>query len=434
VKKRMSTGENMDTQKIKSRIADVGPCKKEMDIEVEPGPASEEFERVLGTYASRVKLPGFRAGKAPREMVKKMFFADIRSSAMDSLASDAVIETLKQYNLRPVTQPAVRSLVWEEGKPFTFKASFEVLPEFIPADYVKIRVKAKKTEVKDEEIDHTLEDLRQKAAEYVPVEGRGVEAGDFAVVELQGRDLKTKKLMPMEKILVLAGHAENDRALEEALTGLTPRESRKFTMTYPQDHANPKFAGKTVEYDMKVMSIKEKKLPEVGDELAKVLGSSGSLAELKEQIRKELTARKEAESRRETADEIVKIVSEKMPLDLPETLVEEEGLSILKELVSSYPKRQWKKEDLDALKDAARKQAAENLKRRLILRKIADRERISVSEDEVTEEIRRIARADSSSLAQVTERVNQEGGRENLKDHLLLRKAIDFLVQNAIIE
>jgi len=430
----MSTGDNMDTQKIKSRIEDVGPCKKELDIELEADLAGEEFEKVLTNYASRVKLPGFRAGRAPREMVKKMFYADIRSSAMDSLASDAVIETLKQYNLRPVSQPAVGSLHWEEGKPFTFKASFEVLPEFVLPDYQKIRVKARRTEVKDEEIGHSLEELRQKAAEYVPVEGRGVAAGDYAVVELQGRDLKTKKLMPMEKTLVLAGHAENDKALEEALTGLKPLETRKFTMTYPPGHGNPKFAGKTIEYNMKVMSIKIKRVPEIGDDLAKDLGSFGSLAELKDQIRKELEARKEAEARRETADEIVKIVAEKLTLDLPASLVEEDGLSILKDLVSSTPKRPWKKEDLEQLKEAAQKQAAENLKRRLILRKIADREQIAVSEDEVTEEIRHMARATNAPLSQVMERINQEGGRDNLKDHLLLRKAIDFLVRNAIME
>jgi len=424
----------MDMQRVKSRIMDAGPCKKELDIEVEAGLVGDEFEKVLGGYASRVKLPGFRAGKAPREMVKKMFFADIKSSALDSLASDAVLESIGQHGLRPVTRPVIGSLSWEEGKPLVFRASFEVLPEFVLPDYKKVRVKPRKAEVKDEEIDRTLEDLRQKAAEYVPVEGRGVAPGDYAVVELQRRDLKTKKLMPVEKILVLAGHAENERALEEALTGMKSQESRKFSMSYPADHADPKLAGKTFEYDMKVMSIKEKKVPEVGDELAKDLGSSGSLEELKEQISRELTARKEAEARRETADEIVKAVLEKLPLDLPDALVEEEGLSILKDLVSSYPQRQWKREDLDQLKIAARKQAAENLKRRLILRKIAEQEGLAVSEEEVQSEIRNIARANNAALAQVTERINQEGGRESLKDHLLLRKAIDFLVQNAIIE
>jgi len=424
----------MDMQRVKSRIMDAGPCRKELDIEVEAGLVGDEFEKVLGGYASRVKLPGFRAGKAPREMVKKMFFADIKSSALDSLASDAVLESIGQHGLRPVTRPVIGSLSWEEGKPLVFRASFEVLPEFVLPDYKKVRVKPRKAEVKDEEIDRTLEDLRQKAAEYVPVEGRGVAPGDYAVVELQRRDLKTKKLMPVEKILVLAGHAENERALEEALTGMKSQESRKFSMSYPADHADPKLAGKTFEYDMKVMSIKEKKVPEVGDELAKDLGSSGSLEELKEQIRRELTARKEAEARRETADEIVKAVLEKLPLDLPDALVEEEGLSILKDLVSSYPQRQWKREDLDQLKIAARKQAAENLKRRLILRKIAEQEGLAVSEEEVQSEIRNIARANNAALAQVTERINQEGGRESLKDHLLLRKAIDFLVQNAIME
>ena len=421
-------------QKVTSRVADAGPCRKELDIEVEAGLVDVEFERVLTGTASRVKIQGFRPGKAPREMVKRMFFADIKSSALESLASDALVESLKQHDLHPVTSPVIGSLLWEEGKPFRFKASFEVLPEFELPDYRKVRVKPRKAEVRDEEIDRALDDLRQKAAEYLPVEGRGVAQGDYAVVEIQRRDVKSKKLMPVEKVLVLAGHAENEPALEETLTGMRSQESRTFRMAYPADHADPKLAGKDFEYTMKVMSIKEKKVPEVGDDLAKDLGSSGTLAELKEQIRKELIARKEAEARRETADEIVKAVSEKLPLDLPEALVEEEGLSILKDLVSTYPQRQWKREDLDELKAAARKQAAENLKRRLILRKIADREGLAVSEEEVQSEMRSIARANNVSLAQVTERVNQEGGREDLKDRLLLRKAIDFLVQNAIME
>lgn len=419
---------------MKSAVKKLTQCKREIEVEIETSETSREFDRILAQYSSRAKIPGFRPGRVPKDIVKRMFYPEIKDSLVNSLVHKALKQELQSQNLKPIGAPVVNEIHFKEGEPFRLKAQFEIWPEITLTEYKNIKIKKKKVSVTDEEINHSLEELRLNASQYVPVEGRGVVDGDYVIVEVKGKDTKSKKFLPTEKVVILAGDSNNEEILNKNLMGLKPNEETLFVLTYSMDHEKKKFAGKTIEYNLKVISVKERKIPEINDEFAKDLGEYEDLEDLREKIKESVVATKEKESKKKMAEEIIKNISDKLCFELPEALVEEEYKAVLNRLLSSNPQKNLKKEELEKLKAEGRRMATDNIKNHLILMKIAEKENIKVSEEEVHEELKAIAKENNLPLAKVIDTINKEGRREDLRNTLLFKKTVDFLVESAIIE
>lgn len=419
---------------MKSTVKELSQCKREIEVEIESSQALTEFEKILSQYSRKVRIPGFRPGKAPKDMVKRMFYPEIKESLVNSLAPKALRQEIKSQNLKPISAPVINDLHFKEGEPFRFRAKFEIWPQITLPDYKNIKTKKKKISITGNEINKSLEDLQLKASQYFPVEGRGVVAGDYVVVEIKGRDIKTKRFLPTEKVAVIADDPNNDKIFNQKLLALKPNEESNFVLTYRKDHKNKKLAGKKIEYKVRVISIKKRKIPEINDDFAKDLGEYENLKDLKAKIKKTIIASKEREIRKETTEEIIKNISDKLNVELPETLIEEEYMAILKKLLSSNTSQELKKEEIEKLKVEGRKKAKENIKNHLILKKIAEEEKLEVSEDEVHEELKAIAEANNLPLVKVIQAFNKEGKREELRESILFKKTVDFLVDKAIIE
>ncbi|MGZ5424336.1 MAG: trigger factor [Candidatus Aminicenantales bacterium] len=416
------------------RLTDLSPSRKEIELEIPDAEFHEEYEKILGEYVAKAKLDGFRIGHAPRERVKALFDHDITHDVYDALIPRVLEEELRALRLNPINVPELKDLKHEEGQALRATAAFEVMPGFELPDYRAVQVKKKPVEVSEEDLTKALEDIRARAAEYVPVEGRGVADGDYAVVEMQGRDARTKRLLPVEKAVVLAGHAENEPAMNEKITGMTPGEERPFEVVYPKEHANKRVAGKDIVYGLKVCEIKEKKLPPLDDEFAKSLGASEGLTALKDKVRQELLAARERASQNEAASEVLKAITDKAALELPESAIEQESLAILRRLLSAYRDRGIAPEALEILKGEARRQAVEHLKNHLVLEKIAQKEGFQVTEEEVQAEIHNLARANNIQEAALADMIRRdEHRREEMVESLLFRKTVDFLMRMAII-
>ena len=417
-----------------SRLSDLSPSRKEIELEIPEEEFRQEYEKILGEYVAKVKLDGFRKGHAPRERVRGLFDHDIRHDVYDALIPRVLEEELRALRLNPVNVPELKDLKHEAGQPVRCTAVFEVLPDFELPDYRAVRIGKKPVSVSEEDVDKALEDIRARAAEYVPVEGRGVADGDYAVVEMQGRDQAAKRLLPVEKAVVLAGHAENEPALNEKIIGMTPGEERSFEVVYPKDHANKRVAGKDIVYGLKVREIKEKKLPGLDDEFAKSLGSPEGLAALRDKVRQELLAGRERASQNETASEVLKAIGDKVTLELPESVIEQETLAVLRRLLSAYRDHRIPPEAAQSLKAEARNQAVDHLRNHLILERIAQKEGLTVGEEEVQEEIRSLAKANHVSESVLGEMIRRdEHRREEMAENLLFRKTVDFLMKMAII-
>jgi trigger factor len=424
----------MNEQGRQSRLTDVSPSRKEIALEIPFHEVQKEYEQVLGGYAAKVKLPGFRKGHAPRDMVRNLFDHDIKHDVYDALIPRVLEEELRGLRLNPVNVPVLKDLKHEDGEPLRCTAAFEVLPEFDLPDYRTIQVAKRTAEVGEADLDKALDEIRGRAAEYVPVVGRGVAEGDYVVVEMQGRDARTKRLLPVEKAVVLAGHADNEPALNERIPGMTPGEERAFEVVYPKGHANKRVAGKTIAYRLKVAEIKEKKVPELNDDFARTIGNAAGLQDLKDKVRGELLAARERSLRSETAAEVLAEVAKRVPLELPESVVEQESLAILRRFLANARDRRITQEALAELKAQARRQAEDRLKNHLILEKIAKNEGFGVGEEEIRAEIRVLAQANQVPEAYLEDMLKkEEGRREDLVESLLFRKTVDFLVKSAII-
>lgn len=418
---------------MKSNIKVLGSCKREVELNIDASEVKEEFDKILAQYSSTVKMPGFRPGKAPKDIIKHRFYPEIKESLISSFVPKALSSELKALNLKPIGVPVVDDLHFEEGQALRFKAQFEILPDFKLPEYKKIKVKKRNASVTDQEINQSLEELRSKAAEYIPVEGRGVRDGDLVIVEIKGRDLKTKKMLPAEKGAILVGHPDNEEVLNKNLIGMDPGGKKEFIIDYDINYKNKRLAGKKIEYELKVNSVKGKNLPELNDEFAKDLGEFKDLNDLREKIKKQLISSKERAVEKEVVDEIIKRISEKVETELPETLVEQEQMAILEHTLSSASRREYKNEDIEKLKAGLRSKAEENIKNHLILARIAEQEGLHVSDEEIHEEAKAMAKINNIPLSTVVESINREGKRESLKNSLQLKKAVDFLIKNAII-
>lgn len=419
---------------IKTTVKKINDCKREIELVIPPDEVMKEFDQAVKQFANRAKIKGFRPGKAPGHIVKQMYLPEIRESVMNSLAPKALTKELKEHNLIPIGNPIINKLTFEEGQPLEMTAQFEVWPEFELPDYKNIPVTEKKASVTQKEIDQALEDLRQKSAEYTPVEGREVKDEDYVIAEIKGKDNRTNKLLPTEKVVILVGHPENDQALNKNLKGLKQDEQAEFVVKYDKDHANKKLAGKEIAYLLKVLSIKEKIFPEMDDEFAKGLGKFSSFKDLKAEIKIQILAAKKDEIKGEMADDIIQTTSDRVSFDLPESVVEQEYLAIMKRFLSYQQSQSVKKEDVEKIKEEAKTKAQQKLKNHLILTKISEKEKIEIKAEDIEDEIKAIAKANNMPIAQAKAQINKEGHRKEIEDRVRLKKTVDFLIKNAIIK
>jgi trigger factor len=415
-------------------IKKISECKKEIHIEIPAEEVIKEWENVVAQFVSRARIKGFRQGKAPKDMIKRMYYQDIRETLINNLVPPALNRKLTEEKIIPVGQPVISDLHFQESEPIRFEVTVETWPEIHLPEYKSIKVSKKKVSVGKKDIEDSLEELRVKSAQYIPAEGRGVREGDYVVVEIKGKNTRTKRSLPTEKVVVLAGHQDNEEMLNKNLLGLQQGEKAHFVIPYKNDHQNKKLAGQEIAYDLTVESIKEKKLPEINDDFAKDLGDYENLEKLKTQLKEQILASKKDAQRREMAEEIIGKIADQMSLELPESVIQHESNALLNRQLTTWPQQNLAEEALDSLRKDVRKRAVKNIQNHLILTKIAEKEKLQISEEEIKEEMKAIAQKHKVPLARVIESINQEGQKEEMKDNLLIRKTVDFLLKSAIIE
>jgi trigger factor len=419
---------------MKTPLKDISETKKEIKLEISSEKARRAHQKALKQYANGAKIKGFRKGKVPDNIILRMYQSEIREAVISALVPNAVNEEIKSYNFKVASIPRITDLQYDEGGPIKVKAEIEIWPDFKMPDYKKIKLKKKKISVTQNDVTDALTNIQARSVQYIPTEERGVIDGDYVVVEIKGQDVKTKRFLPTEKSVVLANHPDNEKQLNEHLLGLRINEETHFSIDYQKDHTNKKLAGKTVDYKVKILSIKEKKLPEINDDFAKDLGEFENIKDLKEKIKGELKKDKEEAQKRDLADELIKKISDDVKITLPDTVIEQEAISIIRRQMSDAPRKDLKEEDLKKMNEEAKIKAHQNIKNHLILTEVAKMEKLEVLEKEFQEELKSIAMANRVTYEQVLDHINKEGTKKDITDNLLMRKTVDFLMNAAIIE
>jgi trigger factor len=414
-------------------------CKKELIIEVPEEVVAREAAKITGEYARVARIPGFRPGHAPRALVGKRYREEIRGEVMQSLVPKYFEESIRDQNFVIAGEPHFEDLQFEEGQPIRAKVTFEVYPEVELKDYKGLEVEEDSAEVTTSDVDEALERLRQNAATFEVIEDRPAADGDYVMVSYQGQDLMDSASEPIEvrEGLIHLGGKGTVPAFTENLRDSRPGDVREFEINYPDDFPGKRLAGKRVRYRVEVQSIKQKLVPAVDDELAKSVSEFSTLAELRENVRKDLERKKQNDVKESARRKLFDKLTASYDFPVPETLVETQLRRKLERAAAGMAAQGVDPRTLEidwrGLRDEMRVDAEREVRGTLVLRKIASAENIDVSEEEVDEAVRELAHEVQETPAALKGRLTREDGLARLKSSRLSQKVLDFIYNNATI-
>ncbi len=431
-------------------------CTRELVIDVSADDVAATSRKVAANYRKYAKIPGFRPGKVPENVIRRRFAAEIRKEVIDTLLPERFNKAVNEQNLRPVGQPKVTELTLEDGAPLHAKAIFEILPAFSIEGYKDVKVDKPSVEITEEEFQHELEHLRDSRATIEPVEeDRALQDGDWAEISYKGQiqsdppasategaaepqpvDAQPAEAQPIsgENTLVEIGGKETVEAFTNSLRGAKPGQELKLEVIYPADYAETKLAGKTVAYDVEVKAIKKRTLPELNDEFAKELGSYEKYAALEASVREYIASRKRRSVESETKDRLFAAMTERFTFPVPESLVQDQidtrldrGLRAL--AAQGMQAEQMRKLDFTRLRAAQRESALAEVKTNILLDRIAGEENITVSDEEMDKELQIAAIQSREPIDALKVRLTQDGGLPRIREQLRREKTASVLYE-----
>jgi trigger factor len=420
-------------------VREESPTRTALELEVPAADVEKAFSEVTRAYAKRASIPGFRKGHVPEGVVRQRFGDQIREDVLESLLPDVLHSAIEERGLAILGSPRVENLQWDPPGAIRFTARLDLKPDVDPGEWRGIPVEARSVEPTDAEVAGVFDRLRESHAEFHPIEGRAAAPGDFAVADVAGTFVEilapgqNPRTFRDEKLTLEVGHPDSMPEINEALRGLYPGQTQRFRKTFPDDFPNDEFRGKTVDYELTLVALKEKRLPELTEDFARAVGDGETLDGLRERVRQGLRQEKEAERRRRFRRTILDTLLSRVSIPAPEMLAESETEGALRDyaryLAASGvdPKSaDWEKLRLDA-----RPGAEKRVREYLLLDAIARREGIDVTDTELEAEFKRTAARRGEDPAALRQKLVQAGGLESLRDEMRLSKVVDLLISAA---
>lgn len=437
---------------MKMEVTELGPMKRALKIEVPADEVTQRFSRAYIELNRQVQIPGFRPGKAPLAILEKRYAKAVEEDVIRSLVPDFYDRAIKQAGISPVLVeiPPLDRVKIKKDSSFTFTATVEIKPKIDLRDYKApnpISLKPDKRTVADEQLDRALEVLREQQArlDAAPA-GTALAEGDYAVVDLEGfldgAPLEgTKKEGQLHKVGSKAALLGIE--IDAHLVGKKEGDIVEIPQAYPASHPDHRVAGKTVQFCLGITGVKQKKLPALDDEFAKDCGPYTSLQEIKDKLRSEMEKALKKDIEESYKDAILKRLAETHHFDLPETLVERELDAIVRQKLqerqrskATDPTPAAEAEELKKIREDRREDANRRVKVGLILEAIAEKEGLSVSQEDLNNEVTRLATELRVPMADLVKMI-QAGGQdsiEELRARILADKALDFVYRHAVIQ
>jgi trigger factor len=394
-----------------------------------------ETGRVTAEIQKRAKLPGFRPGKAPASLIRKQFSGDIRQQVIEALIPKHLQKEIESENLSIVGRPDITDLHFHEGEPLRFTASFEVVPEIELSDYKDVEVAYHDPEVTDEDVDKRIEEIRESKAEYVNVDPRPLEDGDHAVVALESTGGIEGDPIKQDEMVLEIGGADTLEAFSENLRGLSPGDEKEFEVSYPADYGAERMAGKTINFHATLKGVRRRDLPEINDEFAQDLGDYRTVTELRDAVRRAIVAQRQHEAQETAKNKIVDTLIDRHEFPVPEVFVERQIQSRVEQSLTAMagqgvdPRKL--KLDWNKVRETQRDKAVREVKASLLLSRIAEKETIEVTRDEVDKEVERIARQNREPLAAAMMKFEKDGTLGRIANHIRTEKTLNFLFEHA---
>jgi trigger factor len=426
-------------------VENLGPSKKLLRVEIEAPAVEAGLASVKADLARRVALPGFRPGKAPRHLIERTFADRIREEAKNKLINESFKAALAEHKFTPVTQPKIEEVQFAEGQSLIYTANLEIEPQFELPDYKGLPVRRENRSVTEEDLERAVRILREKSATFADVE-RAVQSGDFVVVNYQGTcdgkpitdTAPTARGLTQQTGFWLQVHTEHFiPGFTDQLIGACKGEKRTVTVTFPSDFVAAELVGKVGVYEVEIVQVKEKHLPAEDDALAKALGAENLVA-LREGVRRDLENELKGKQRQEVRNQLIGGLLGRVQIELPESLVEVETRGAVFDIVKANAERGVPKEAMDDKKNeiyqVAVQSARERLKVMFLLSRIARQEKITVTNDELGQQVVYLAHQRQTRPEKLIKEMQDSGQLSELQRQMINTKVLDFIEQHARVE
>ncbi|MBW1717123.1 MAG: trigger factor [Deltaproteobacteria bacterium] len=419
---------------------EIGPTKKKLVVETPAEIVSARMNENFRQVQKQAKFKGFRPGKAPLSMIKRIYGPQVEEEVTQKLINEALTEALEQADLNLAVPANLEESNYVEGEPYRFTLSLEIKPKFTIEGYDGLELTREPVEVTEEMTDKRLEQLREAYATTTSIEGeRPLQTGDIAVIDYTayvGEEALEGGENPSYQLEVGSGNFNPD--FEAELVGLSKGENKEISVTFKENHYNPKLAGKDVRFEVKLLDIKEKVLPDLDDEFAKDLGAEfKTFDDLKEQIQSDLTRMEEQRVEELLRSQLRDKLLELVEFDIPESLVQQEVEAMVANTKFNFSRSGLSLETAgmseEKLKEDYQPVAEKKVKTNLILEKIAKDKELTVTEDELKAKMFQIARETGQPIENIIEFYNQNNMLKSLSHQVLTEKTLNFLIENANI-
>ncbi len=421
---------------MKVTVEDVSPVQKRLQVEIPGEQVAIEFDRATKRIGQHVKIDGFRKGKAPKSLIKRYHGDLIQEEVLESLIRETFPKALEETDLKLITEPRLdKAGELKEGEPFSYSALLDLWPEFELPQYKGVKIERPPIEVTEEEVDEQLQALRRHFGAIESVEEeRPVEEGDIVIVDFDGfHEGEPVEGLSEENYYLEVGSGYFNEEFEKKLIGAEKGKEVEIEVSYPEDALNENVAGKTILYKVTVKDIKKRVMPELDDEFAQKFGPQyKTIEDLRNRLRHQIEQdKKEAQERAMRQQLIDKILSE-VDFPLPESLVEKKLVQMVDNVISHLNERGMDLESTgmseERLKEKMREDAERQVKMEIVLDKIAEKEDISVSNEELMDYVKVSPEMRNIDPAQVSSAI-----AEYVLPKLRAKNTIDFLLKHAEI-
>ena len=413
----------------------VESCKREIEIAVPWDDVRQESERIIESFRRQAKIPGFRPGKAPAAVVRSRYQKEIHQEVVEQLIpkffrAEAVE---KKYDI--VGKPHFHELEMEDGEPMTFRAEFEVVPEFELGDYHRLRVPYNEPQVSDEQLDAELEALRQRNASFVNLDPRPLKDGDIAVLSLSSDPLPGGPTSNQEDTTVTLADKGTLTEFTENLRGRSPGETVDFEVAYPEEFANSELAGKTVSFHAEIKGVRQKEVPDLDDDFAAELGDFQTLDEARSSLREKIGDAMRRQAMEAAKTKLLDQIVAAHGFAVPDSLVEKQVMRRLEGRLGSLQRQGVDLDKLDIdwrkVRDDEREPAERDVKGGLILERIATTESLKAAPEEIDEQVKTYAARNQLAVETARKKLAEDGALDRLQVQLSRDKALSFLFDEA---
>ena len=409
-----------------------GTWQHTLEIEVPTEEVEGRLDQVAQSIRRRASMPGFRPGKVPLDLVRQHFAATVEQQFLEEFVPQVTSEAVDQARLTPAVPPLVRNLRFTPGQPMKFEAIVDVRPEIEAKNYRGIPVQRQVRTIDEAAVERVLASLRDDAAIFVDLD-REAQRGDVLLVDSIRLDANGRRLPSTRAkgLRIELGAPDLMPDLENGLLGASAGQERTLDVSYPADYRVAELAGKQARYLVRVRKIQEKKLRDLDDTFAKDVFHLESLEELRSRVRLNLEGEERVREQREVEGAVVEELVRRNPFDLPERLTQWMLERVVREAVGERRVDEGLRGELD---ERYRPGVERSLKREVLLESVARQEQLQVTDEEVAGEIERMAQADPRQAARLRARYQSAERREALRESLLERKALEWLINAAEVQ